>query len=203
MATTLREEKHQANLQRLERNAVSLVLEHGFDRVTVDMICEASGISQRTFFNYFKTKEAAVVGAEPPTIDEGKARAFIAADGPDLLVEVLELVTASTMMVGRDEKLFTDRLRLFETNPQLLIKQMDRMNKMAAEVGELIYLRRRREAGPGGDETELRAQADLLTHAILGVLRYTATRWTCVEGAERAETLASTSRLLRRTLRAL
>jgi len=203
MTTTLREEKHRATRQRLERNAVSLVLEHGFDRVTVDMICEASGISQRTFFNYFKTKEAAVLGAEPPTIDEGKARAFIAADGPDLLVEVLALVTASTIIVGRDEKLFADRMRLFETNPQLLLKQMDRMNKITAEVGELIYLRRRREAGPGGDETELRDQANLLTHAMLGVMRYTATRWTCAEGAERAETLASTSELLRRTLRAL
>ncbi|TDW31176.1 TetR family transcriptional regulator [Cryobacterium psychrophilum] len=203
MTATPREEKHQATRQRLERNAVSLVLEHGFDRVTVDMICEASGISQRTFFNYFKTKEAAVVGAEPPKIDEGKARAFIAADGPDLLAEVLELVAACSMTGGSDEKLLTDRLRLFETDPRLLLKQMDRMNRITADVGDLIYLRRRREAGPDGDEAELRDQADLLTHAILGVLRYTAMRWIRNEGKDQAETLASTSQLLRRTLRTL
>ncbi|MDH6237549.1 TetR family transcriptional regulator [Cryobacterium sp. CG_9.6] len=203
MKTTLREDKHQATSQRLERNAVSLVLEHGFDAVTVDMICNASGISQRTFFNYFKTKEAAVVGAEPPTIDEGKARAFIATDGPDLLAEALQLVAASSMMLGTDEKLLTDRLRLFEKNPQLLLRQMDRMNRITAEIAELVYLRRRREAGLGADEADLREQADLLTHAVLGVLRYMAMRWIRDEGVDQVRTLAATVTLLGRTLRVI
>ena len=73
-----REDRHHETSLRVERSAVSLVLKHGFDNVTVDMICSQSGISQRTFFNYFKTKTTAIIGAEPPTIDEGRAREFIA-----------------------------------------------------------------------------------------------------------------------------
>ncbi|TFD67129.1 TetR/AcrR family transcriptional regulator [Cryobacterium sp. Hb1] len=65
-----REGKHHETKLRVEQSAVSLVLEHGFDNVTVDMICSRSGISQRIFFNYFNTKNAAIIGTESPTIDE-------------------------------------------------------------------------------------------------------------------------------------
>ena len=76
-----REDRHQEAKLRVERSAVSLVLKHGFNNVTVAMICSQSGIYQRTFFNYFQTKKAAILGAEPLTVDEGQARAFIGAPG--------------------------------------------------------------------------------------------------------------------------
>ncbi|TFD23489.1 TetR family transcriptional regulator [Cryobacterium lyxosi] len=65
-----REDKHHETMLRVKQSAVSLVLEHGCDNVTVDMICSRSGISQRTFFNYFNTKNAAIIGTESSTIDE-------------------------------------------------------------------------------------------------------------------------------------
>lgn len=39
--------------------AVELFVERGFNRTTVDDIAERAGISRRTFFNHFATKEAA------------------------------------------------------------------------------------------------------------------------------------------------
>ena len=196
-----REIKQRETSLRIERSAVSLVLEHGFESVTVDMICEASGISQRTFFNYFKTKDAAVIGDEPPKIDEAQARAFIATDSPDLLPEVLELVVSSSLAGSPDEKLLTDRLRLFEKYPELLLRQMDRMNRLTTELSELIYLRIRRAAGPAGVEDDLRDKAELLTHAMLGVMRYMATRWIKDDAPNTADALGATSRLLRSALR--
>lgn len=198
-----REIKHRETALRIERSAVDLVLQHGFESVTVDMICEASGISQRTFFNYFKTKDAAVVGDEPPKINDAQARTFIATDGADLLAEVLELVVSSALAGSPDPRLLTDRLRLFEQNPHLLLKQMDRMSRIAAELSELIYLRIKRESGATASEAELHDKADLLTHAMLGVLRYMATRWITSEGANSDDSLKHTSRLLRSTLRTL
>ena len=200
---TGREIKHQETSLRIERSAVDLVLQNGFDGVTVDMICEASGISQRTFFNYFKTKDAAVIGAEPPKIDEAQARAFIATDGPDLLAEVLDLVVSSSLAGSPDEKLLTDRLRLFEQNPQLLLKQMDRMNRITTELSELIYLRIKREAGPIATDADVHDKADLLTHAMLGVLRYMANWWITSDEPNSAASLEHTVRLLRSTLRTL
>lgn len=58
----------------IERHTVALVQEHGLDHVTVEMICEMSHISQRTFFNYFKTKDEALIGTQAPRIHERLAR---------------------------------------------------------------------------------------------------------------------------------
>ncbi|WP_051973310.1 TetR/AcrR family transcriptional regulator [Cryobacterium sp. MLB-32] len=198
-----REIKHRETSLRIERNAVDLVLRNGLDNLTVDMICEASGISQRTFFNYFKTKDAAVIGDEPPKIDEAQARAFIATDGPDLLAEVLELVVTTSLRGSPDTTLLADRLRLFERNPQLLLKQMERMNRITTELSELIYLRINRNATPTASESELRDKANLLAHAMLGVLRYMTTQWITSDGSDTTDSLTHTSRLLRTTLRTL
>lgn len=211
-----RENKQHATSLRVERSAVSLVLEHGFDNVTVDMICSQSGISQRTFFNYFKTKKAAIIGSEPPTIDEGRARAFIAAPGDDLLPDVLTLMSAIGPREGMDEQLFTDRLRIFGLHPELMQEQMERMTRVTSEITELVYLRLGRGADTEAENDVDRAfrhgQAELLTHAMLGVLRFMALQWipdfehpagadgTADRAPTLAESLSRTADLLRRTL---
>ncbi|WP_199183975.1 TetR family transcriptional regulator [Cryobacterium sp. Y57] len=162
----------------MEQSAVSLVLEHGFDNVTVDMICSRSGISQRTFFNYFNTKNAAIIGTDSPTIDESRARAFIAAPGDDLLPDVLMLMSAIGPRDGIDEHLFTDRLRIFGLHPELMQMQMERMTRIISEVAGLVYLRLGRGATGDAENDVTRAfrhgQAELLTHAMVGVERFMA-----------------------------
>lgn len=45
--------------------ARSLTAEHGLAGFTVEQLCERAGVSRRTFFNYFPTKESAVLGVDP------------------------------------------------------------------------------------------------------------------------------------------
>lgn len=54
----LREKKKQQTRQAIYAEALAQFEEHGFETVTVDQIAENVGISPRTFFRYFPTKEA-------------------------------------------------------------------------------------------------------------------------------------------------
>lgn len=57
----LRERKKRAMRQQLSDTAARMFLEHGFDAVRVADVAEACGVSEKTVFNYFPTKEALVL----------------------------------------------------------------------------------------------------------------------------------------------
>jgi AcrR family transcriptional regulator len=65
MSTTaelgLRERKKAATRRALHESAVRLAVEHGLDRITVEAIADDSGVSRRTFSNYFGSKEEALM----------------------------------------------------------------------------------------------------------------------------------------------
>ncbi|SHL97539.1 TetR/AcrR family transcriptional regulator [Roseibium suaedae] len=52
-----RERKRRETLDRIADTALTLFVKNGYDATTLDAIAEASGISRRTFFYYFKSKE--------------------------------------------------------------------------------------------------------------------------------------------------
>lgn len=60
---SMQERKHQFVLAEIQEIAFDLFLKKGYDGVTVDEIAEAAGISRRTFFRYYETKEDVVMVA--------------------------------------------------------------------------------------------------------------------------------------------
>ena len=65
MSTGLRERKKTETFQAINRAALALATERGPAAITVDDIAEAAGVSARTVFNYFPTKDAAILGVDP------------------------------------------------------------------------------------------------------------------------------------------
>ncbi|MFB7653418.1 MULTISPECIES: TetR/AcrR family transcriptional regulator [unclassified Streptomyces] len=59
----LRERKKQATREALREAALRLALERGPDRLRVEDIAEAAGVSPRTYNNYFGSREQAIVSA--------------------------------------------------------------------------------------------------------------------------------------------
>ena len=57
----LRDERKKSTRLALRRVAVRLFKERGFAETTVEQIAAAAGVSTRTFFNYFATKDEAVM----------------------------------------------------------------------------------------------------------------------------------------------
>jgi AcrR family transcriptional regulator len=165
----------------IERAATDLVLEHGYDAVTVDMICELAGVSQRTFFNHFKTKDAALLGAELPTVDERAAREFVVSTGP-LLAEAARLIQIDPGELAADPAQLARRIRAIGSSPHLMARQMERIEETEAEVRDILMLRLRTQF-PDESEEDRRAQAALITHLLAGLMRYIGQSWAEQAGA--------------------
>lgn len=58
----LREQKKRQTRLAMHRAALELVAEHGLSAVTAQMIAQRAGVSPRTFFNHWSTKESAILG---------------------------------------------------------------------------------------------------------------------------------------------
>jgi AcrR family transcriptional regulator len=54
----LRQRKRRETLRRIAEQGLKLFLTNGYEATTLEAIAEAAGISRRTFFYYFKSKEA-------------------------------------------------------------------------------------------------------------------------------------------------
>lgn len=65
---TLRERRRERTWNSIHEAAVDLVKKNGLKQTTTDEIAERAGISARTFFNYFATKEDAVLGLREPRL---------------------------------------------------------------------------------------------------------------------------------------
>ncbi len=53
----VRERKRRETLQRITDAGIRLFVEKGYEATTLDEIAAAAGISRRTFFYYFKSKD--------------------------------------------------------------------------------------------------------------------------------------------------
>ena len=81
---SLRERKKDQTRRALSVAALELAIERGPDRVLVEDIAAAAGVSARTFNNYFASKEAAVVGEGTERADAMRAALRARPDGEPL-----------------------------------------------------------------------------------------------------------------------
>src|SRR3954470_7526397 len=113
-ATGLRERRKAETTLRITEVARRLTAEHGLHGFTVEQVCEAVGISRRTFFNYFPSKDDAIIGYPEGALDPDAVERFLASGsgsgwstGPELLdalvamtIEHIRLIPASPEQAG-------------------------------------------------------------------------------------------------------
>jgi len=148
----------------VERIALDLALEHGYDAVTVEMICDAALVSPSTFFNYFGSKERAVLGPEPRPLDEHRLAAFAAGRG-DALTELMLLIVADWPDAPAEREFLLARLDLTEHTPALRAAHIARLNQASERVEQAAMRRLGRE---GAADTAERAKMLVsLSHAAM------------------------------------
>jgi len=138
----LRERKKVARREALIDAAHQLVERDGLDGATVEAICAQAGVSTRTFFNYFESKDDAVLGIEPWSLDPAVAAVFAAGGPIGRLMPDLEVVITHLL-----DKPMIDRTRiaaaieLARREPRLLVRHMAWMEQYRAEVESLVRRR--------------------------------------------------------------
>jgi AcrR family transcriptional regulator len=165
----LRERKRAATRAAITAAARSLTAARGLHGYTVEELCEQVGISRRTFFNYFPTKEDALIGHFDDEVSEELVAAFIAGGqdsppgtiSPTLLADLVEfsLGIAAGMSMPRED--ITQLIEVIGKEPQIMAKMVGASEGREADFAELVA----RREGVGPDHPVV-AMATLLLGAV-------------------------------------
>lgn len=141
----LRERKKRERGQALRQAALELALENGYTNVTIEDICERCGVSRRTFFNYFSSKEEALLGRADTVFDDedqSDIEAFEAGGPNGRLLADLQHLLASVVRtrLNRREEMHQYH-QLLKQDPSLMQVQMSRMGSNERLFREMIQRR--------------------------------------------------------------
>jgi AcrR family transcriptional regulator len=159
----------------LEHAALTLVAERGLAGVTVEDIAEAVDVSSRTFFNYFPTKEDALVGPSAASAAELREKLeAVPAHVPVLeALRLMSRIEAEHVQSGREQWLL--RLRVFEQNPSLLPRLVANGSETERAITAAIARRTGVEPGTSG-------YPELVTAAAMAAFRVAMVRWSAAGG---------------------
>ncbi|AAT88413.1 transcriptional regulator, TetR family [Leifsonia xyli subsp. xyli str. CTCB07] len=150
----LREHKRIATRRAIQLAAIQLASERGFDRVTVDEISHAANVSPRTFFNYFPSKEPAIVGELPELPDEASIDRFVAAGPEESLLEGIGQLLIAAITTGElgdpalpgamsasVQELHIRRRALLKDNPELFAQRLASMHQFEDVLSVVVQRR--------------------------------------------------------------
>ncbi|MFB6750173.1 TetR/AcrR family transcriptional regulator [Streptomyces sp. NPDC056353] len=146
----LRERKKRATRAALAEAAVRLAAEHGAEKVTVEAISAAAGVSVRTFFNYFDSRDDAFVVVDA---DAGARMRRAVLDAPAELspLEALrEAMAAELAEAEQQHELWRLHAKVLHASPHLLARGVGAHMAAEADLADAIAERLRGAGGTSG-----------------------------------------------------
>lgn len=157
----LRERTRRAVRAELSRLAVELFTERGFEQTTVEDIAEAAGLSKRSFFRYFPSKEDAAFG-DVDLLGEQVAAELRSSPLKEPPWDSLHRVLRNWSEEIYATEAASQRLKLIESTPALHARLQHKRERLRHEIGAALCDR------PHGTLSEF--EADLLTGAAAAAL---------------------------------
>jgi AcrR family transcriptional regulator len=139
----LRARKQRATREAIHRIAVQRALAAGPNNVTAAEISTEAGVSARTFFNYFPSKEDAMLGFHEDLPSDDELAEFAASEATDLLDELAQLIRNVFSASPTDRSIMRDRRELVHRHPELLQKQMARVLAVEQRIAPVVAERMR------------------------------------------------------------
>ncbi len=169
-ALGLRDRKRLETRRRINAAARDLALEQGLDRTTIEQVAARAEVSPRTFFNYFESKEDAVLGhteldLDPATLD---AHLQTVAGRPvaQAVVDLAFLVFGDSF---GDEQERLARKEVVVRFPQLMRRQVARMTTVAEAMTGAVRTLLERDPAWGPDAATPQAAEMLLGMCMTGM----------------------------------
>ncbi len=167
----LRERKKRLMRQQLSDTATEMFLERGFDAVRVTEIAEACGVSEKTVFNYFPTKESLILDRLESTMTSlrtGLAEPGMAPVAAALRILDDELSALTAWLAAQDDPGQAGAAirrfgALIQATPSLRAYQSDMMDQFVGVAAAILA----RRAGMNPDDPEPQIAAT----ALLGLWR--------------------------------
>jgi AcrR family transcriptional regulator len=171
----LRERKRLATRRAIQSAALRVVREQGLDGATIDEIARVADVSPRTFFNYFPSKEDAILGDAPTLAGNPQLEWFVADRGPILRGLARVIVDGSTRLVSEPE-LLAERRALGKQYPQLGIRRLANVHRFEQELTDLA-LRRLAAEHPERPDDEAADRARLVALTAFAFVRHAWFSW--------------------------
>jgi AcrR family transcriptional regulator len=190
---SLRERKKLATRRALQKFALDLVAERGYSKVTIEDIAEAADVSPRTFFNYFPSKEAALLGADPERMEGMRQR--LVDEPPDksplealraVMVDEVRTLSEELAVLGGDPADWVCRMKLAMVDPHLRAAQAAHMTQIERAV--ISGLSERLGTDPKGDPYPI-----LLASTAIGLMRAVISIWAHLGEAVALDTLTDSA----------
>ena len=143
-AISRRTERKAATASRLTTLARRLTAERGLSGFTVEELCDEVGVSRRTFFNYFPSKEEAVIGVDETEQAERFAATFLFLGSRGWPAVVDDLIRIAVEHVRETEHSLDEHAEFITAigrEPKLLARFMSVTREREQQIAELIAAR--------------------------------------------------------------
>ncbi|MCU1537540.1 MAG: regulatory protein TetR [Humibacillus sp.] len=165
----LRERKKRETRRALNLAALDLVEEKGFAAVTTEEIAAHAGVSARTFFNYFPSKESAVIGTTAEQLSSYAAELEGAPEAEAPLDSLRRILAGMLAPASVDRALRARRRRILLGEPALAPALVG--NNIRIENDLTAALERRLGLAPGAS-LECRLTVSLAIAAVRACIEH-------------------------------
>lgn len=138
------ETRRRQTAHRLTSVSRRLTAERGLSGFTVEEVCEEVGVSRRTFFNYFPSKEEAVIGVDEESELKRFADEFLARSSRGwsaVLDDLVELVANHAVTSGLSLEEHLELHGALHREPKLLARFIGMSHERDRQLVELVAYR--------------------------------------------------------------